>query len=185
MVYEQKRGELKEQVEFLEQQIKNNKESEHMIGESNEKISNIRGQLTQHTEQIELQANELITLRRQMQHDTNRLQQLRQKNHKATIQYAAKTKEIAKLKEIVDELKKKLEKIQTEKNNAENRLRHLDELHEDEEKSIQSIELEMDRLSQMVYRSSQLIQQQRNEQKLLEVGSLIINTFEIVNVACF
>lgn len=170
MVKERKKNELKEQAEFLEQQIKNNQESEHTISELNEQISNIRRQLNQYTEQIQLQANELITLRRQMQHDTNCLQQLRQKNHKATIQYDVKTKEIAKLKEIVDELKAKLGKIQAEKNNAENRLRHFDELYEDEEKSIHGMELEMERLSQMVYRSSQMIQQQHNEQKLLEVS---------------
>lgn len=160
---------MKEQVEFLEQQIKNNKESELTIGEFNEQISTIRSQLNQHADQIQLQTNELIILRRQMQHDTNCLQQLRQKNRKATIQFDVKTKEIAKLKEIVDELAAKLGKIQAEKSNADYRLRHLDELYEEEEKSIHGMELEMDRLSQMVYRSSQMIQQQHNEQKLLEV----------------
>lgn len=160
---------MKEQVEFLEQQIKNNKESELVISELNAQISTTRSQLNQYTDQIQLQTNELITLRRQMQHDTNGLQQLRQKNHRATIQCDVKIKETAKLKEIVDELKAKLGKIQMEKNNADNRLRHLDALHEDEEKSIHGMELEMDRLSQMVYRSSQIIQQQHSEQKLLEV----------------
>lgn len=169
MLNDRKNGELKEQVEFLEQQIKNNKESEQAISELNEQISTKRSQLNQYTEQIQLQTNEFITLRRQLQHDTNHLQNLRQKNLRATIQCDVKTKEIAKLKEIVDELKSKLGKIQSEKNNAENRLRHLDELYEDEEKAVHAIELEMERLSQMVYRSSQMIQQQQNEQKLIEV----------------
>lgn len=160
---------MKEQVEFLEQQVKNNKESELAISQLNEQISSKRAQVNQCTEQIQLQTNELITLRRQLQNDTNRLQQLRQKNHKATIQCDAKAKEIAKLKGIVDELKAKFGKIQAEKNNAEKRLRHLDELYEGEEKSVHTIELEMERLSQMVYRSSQMIQQQQNEQKLIEV----------------
>lgn len=178
MVFERKKTELKEQVQFLEQQIKNNKESEMTISELNEQISTVRIQLNQHSSQIQLQANELITLRRQMRHDTNCLQQLRQKNHKAAIEHDVKTKEIAKLKELVDELKAKLGKIQAEKNNANDRLRHLDELFEDEEKVIQGMELEMDRLSQMVYRSSQMIQQQRNEQKLLEVRLHIQPFFE-------
>lgn len=140
-----------------------------MMSELNVEISKIRGQLDRFTEDIQLQANELITLRRQLQHDTNRLQQLRQKNHKATIEYDCKTKEIDKLKAITDELTSKIGQIQTEKNNAEDRLRHIDELYDDEEKAILAIELELERLSQMVYRSSQLIQQQRNEQLVIEV----------------
>lgn len=166
---ERKLIELNEQTEFLNQQITNNKESEFMISELNEQISKVRSQLTQYNEEIQLKANDLITLRRQLQHDTNCLQQMRQKNHKAAIELDSKTKQIAKLKEVVDELSSKMGKIQNEKDNAEDRLRNLDELFEDEEKSIHAIELEMARLSQMVYRSSQLIQQQHNEQKLIEV----------------
>lgn len=161
---------MKEQSEFLNQQIQNNKESEFMNAELNEQISKVRNLLTRHTEEIQLKTNDLITLRRQMQHNTNCLQHMRQKNHKSTIEYEAKTKQITKMKEIVEELASKVGKIQDEKNNAEYRLRHLDELFEDEERSIHAIELEMARLSQMVYRSSQIIQQQHDEQKLIEVG---------------
>lgn len=166
---ERKLIELNEQTEFLNQQITNNKESEFMISELNEQISKVRSQLTQYHEEIQLKANDLITLRRQLQNDTNCLQQMRQKNHKAAIELDSKTKQIAKLKEVVDELSSKMGKIQNEKDNSEDRLRNLDELFEDEERSIHAIELEMARLSQMVYRSSQLIQQQHNEQKLIEV----------------
>lgn len=167
---DRKNIELKEQNEFLEQQIENNQESELAISELNDQISKIRGLLTKYSEDIQLKANELITLRRQMQHDTNCLQQMRQKNHKSTIEYDTKSKEITKLKEIVDELASKIGKIQNEKNNAENRLRHFDELFEDEEKSIHAIEVETARLSQMVYRSTQMIQQQHNEQRMIEVS---------------
>lgn len=166
---ERKTIELKEQMEFLEQQIENNKESEFAISELNGQISKTRTLLARHNEEIQLNGNELITLRRQMQNDTNCLQQMRQKNHKATIEYDTKTKEIAKIKEIVDGLTSKMGKIRNEKDNAQNRLRHLEELFQDEEKSIHDIELEIAKLSQMVYRSSQLIQQQHNEQKLMEV----------------
>lgn len=164
---------MKEQVEFLNQQIKNNKESEFSIRELNEDISNIRGRLNRYTNDIQLQANEFITLRRQVQHHSNRLQQIRQRNHKAAIECDSKTKKIAKIKEVVDELTSKVDRIEMERDNAEDRLRHLDELFADEEKTIHSMELEMTRLSQMVYRSSQLIQQQHNEQKLIEVSRTI------------
>lgn len=159
-------------MEFLNQQIQNNKESEFMIAELNEQISNIRVQFNRYTDEIQLQTNELIVLRRQVQSDTNRLQHIRQKNHKITVECESKTKDIAKLKIITDELISKVGKIELEKNNADDRLRHMDELFEDEERIIHAMELEMIRLSQMVYRSSQLIQQQHNEQKLIEVGKL-------------
>lgn len=160
---------MKEQNEFLNQQIINNEESDLVISELNGQISNVRGFLTKYSDEIQLKANELITLRRQMQHDTNCLQQMRQKNHKATIGYDTKTKEIAKIRKIVDESTSKIRKFKNEKHNAEDRLRHLDELLEDEEKSIHAIGLETARLSQMVYRSTQMIQQQHNEQRLIEV----------------
>lgn len=166
---------MKEQVEFLEQQITNNKESELMISELNVEISKIRNQLNKFSEDIQLQTNVLITLRRQVQHDTNCLQQLRQKNHKASIDCDRKTKEIAKLKEIINELTSKVETIETEKNNAGDRLRHLDALMDDEERAIQAIEVEMVRLSQMVFRSSQMIQQHHDEQKLIEVREVFSN----------
>lgn len=164
---ERKTIELKEQIEFLNQQIANNAESEQMISELNDQISKVRSHLSRYAEDIQLKANELITLRRQLQHDTNCLQQMRQKNHKFAIEYDTKTKQIAKIKEVADELCSKVGRIQNERDNAEDRLRHLDELFEDEEKTIHAIELEMARLSQMVYRSSQMIQQQHNEQKLM------------------
>lgn len=138
--------ELKEQTEFLNQQIKNNTESELIIRDLNVESSKVRDLLNRYTEDIQLQGNVLITLKRQLQHDTNCLQQLRQKNHQATIDHDAKSKQIANLKEIVDALKSKVNKIQNERNNAEDRLRHLDELYDDEEKSIQLIESEMSRL---------------------------------------
>lgn len=166
---ERKTIELKEQTEFLNQQIANNSESELMISELNEQISKVRSLLNRYNEDIQLKANDLITLRRQLENDTNCLQQMRQKNHQAAVEYDTKTKQIAKLKSVVDDLCAKVGKIQSEKDNAEVRLRHLDELFEDEEKAIRAIDLEMARLSQMVFRSSQLIQQQHNEQKLIEV----------------
>lgn len=178
---ERKTIELKEQTEFLEQQIENNKESEFAISELNSQISKTRKLLARHTEEIQLNTNELITLRRQLQNDTNCLQQMRQKNHKAAIEHDTKTKEIAKIKEIVDGLVAKTGKIRNEKDNAQDRLRHFEELFQDEERSIHDIDLEIAKLSQMVYRSSQLIQQQHNEQKLMEVETNFNNFCERID----
>lgn len=152
-----------------------------MISELNEQISSVRIQLNQYNEELQLKANDLITLRRQLESDTNGLQQMRQENHKATIEHDAKTKQIAKIKAVVDELSSKVKRIQNERDNSEYRLRHLDELFEDEEKAIRAIELEMTRLSQMVFRSSQLIQQQNNEQKLIEVWRNFFMSFSYLN----
>lgn len=165
--------ELQEQVEFLNHQIKNNQESEYMISELNGQISKIRTQLTRNNELIQLKSNDMIGLKRQLQHNTNVLQQMRQKNHKASIEREMKAREIEKLKQIVEELTNKINKIADEKDNANYRLRHLDELFCDEEKAIQLITLESSRLSQMLHRSSQILQQQHDEQKLLEVGRIM------------
>lgn len=153
----------------MDQQLKNNSESEFAISQLNIRISKLRDQLNASSEAIQLAMNELIAMKRRVQHETNRLQQIRQHNQQMTIASAAQLKSNQKLKETVSELVEKVKKIQSGKNSSEGRLRYLDELFENEGKQVHEIETEMSRLSQMLYRSTQVLQEQQNEQKLLEV----------------
>lgn len=161
--------ELKEQTEFLDQQFVNNKESEYAIDQLNEQIGQVRGQLNQINDAIQLDANELIGMKRLIQSETNRLQQIRQKNRQIKIDCEAKAKATQKLKTIVEDLMEKLQQIRNQKSSAEDRLRHLDELYEHEENAMHNLELEMSRLSQMSYKSQQVLQQWENEEKTIEV----------------
>lgn len=168
---------MKEQTEFLNQQLKNNKESEYEIKQLNDQVTQIRTRLNHCNEDVQLKTNELITMKRQLRNEANRLQQIRQKNRQVNIDCDKMTRSIAKLNEVVQDLVSKVDEIQSEKNNADNRLRHLEELFDNEEKSIFAIESEMLRLSQMLYRSSQILQQQHDENKLVEVRQFNVNYF--------
>lgn len=164
-----KTKELEEQTEFINQQLENNKESEYAIKQLNHEVAAIRIQLHQCNEAIQLHTNEYITMKRQLQHETNLVQQIRQKNRQMTIECEIKTKDIEKMKAIVTDLIEKMAKIKSQKNSAEARLRHLDELYDHEQKSVHNVNAETARLSQMLFRSSQVLGQWREEQKLAEV----------------
>lgn len=164
-----KKMELTEQTEFLDQQIKNNSESEFAISQLNSRMFQVRDHLNISTDAIQLASNELISMKRQVHHETSRLQQLRQCNHQMMIDCDLKSKSNIKLRETLADLTDKINKVQNDKNSSENRLRHLDELFENEERQLHEIDFEMSRLSQMLFRSSQVLQEQHNELKLIEV----------------
>lgn len=125
-----KTTELQEQIEFLNQQINNNKESELSIENLNHETAGIRLRLAQIHDDVQLKSNELITAKRLLQNQSNHLQQIRQKNRQAIIEREAKTKAIDELKTITTELNEKLKKFSNKRGNAQDRLKHLDELVE-------------------------------------------------------
>lgn len=174
-VIKAKRTELIEQTEFLNQQIRNNAESDFTISQLNAQTSQRRDQLNVCTDAIQLAANELIALKRQIQHETNQLQQIRQRNHQMMIDCDSLAKSNARIKDDVISLTEKVKKVQNEKNSSENRLQHLNELYENEERQLQEIDLEMARLSQMLFRSNQVLIEQQNEQKIVEVSLKPLN----------
>lgn len=164
-----KRIELMEQTEFLDQQIKNNCESEFAISQLNAQISQLRRHMDSCTNSIQLAANELIGLKRQVQGDTNRLQQLRQENRRKMVDIDSMMKANEQLKKTVAELTKKVKKVKNDKDSSEYRLKHLHDLLENEEKQLHDIDSEMTRLSQMLYRSTEVLQKQQNEYKMIQV----------------
>lgn len=158
-----------EQTEFLDQQIKNNCESEFAISQLNAQISQLRRHMDSCTNAIQLAANELIGIKRQVQGDTNRLQQLRQENRRKMVDIDSMMKANEQLKITVAELTEKVGKVKSGKDSSEYRLKHLHDLMENEEKQLHEIDLEMARLSQMLFRSTQMLQEQQNEYKIIQV----------------
>lgn len=161
--------ELEQHKVFINQQIETNKEIQCEITQLNAESSAVRQQLNNSMESIQSNLNDMITTKRELRNKTNCLQQLRQNNRQINIDCEKLTKVVAKLKETVTELTTKVNAIENERNGAEGRLKHLNELFDSEEKSVDAVQLEINRISQLLYRTTQILQQEREEYKLIEV----------------
>lgn len=163
------KNELDQHKVIINEQLISNKEIQYDIAQLNEESSKVRQQLNDSMESMQLNFNEVITLKRELRNKTNCLQQIRQHNRQINIDCEKLTKTVAKLKATVDELTAKLNVIDMERNNADSRLKHLSELFDSEERSVDAVQLEITRITQLLYRTTQILQQERNEYKLIEV----------------
>lgn len=166
---ERLKTELAQYKASFNEQILCNKDVEFDIAQLNEASSKVRQQLTDSMDSIQLNINEVITMKRELRSKTNGLQQLRQKNRQTTIDCERLARAVIKSKEVVASLTAKVHAIESERNNGEQRLKHLNDLFESEGKSVDVVELEISRISQMLYRTTQILQQERNEYKNIEV----------------
>lgn len=127
---EQQHQQLKEQMEFLEQQLQNNRETERAIAQLNDDQARVRTELHECTEDVTLRINEYVTLKKLLQNTTNRLQQRRHRNRLAAKEQREKEAAVEKTTRTYAELREKFEQFQGRRFNAQERLRHLDELVE-------------------------------------------------------
>lgn len=126
----QKTHELNEQMDFLNQQIANNKESEYAIEQLNKRTAIDRSRLIECNDSVQLKSNELISMRKFLKNLINNLQQKRQQNRQAAIDCEKKSKFIEKLKTIENDLMAKLKRLSDKNSSAQDRLRHFNELAE-------------------------------------------------------
>lgn len=130
LFFKQKENELQEYMDFLKQQIANNKESEYAIEQLNSRVANIRSRLLECQDIVQTQSGELVSLRKLLKNLTNNLQQKRQKNRQTAVECEKRAANIEKLKDIESGLKKKLKKIGDKNINAQDRFKHFNELAE-------------------------------------------------------
>lgn len=166
---------------FLTQQIGNNREIEVETRDFNDKMARKQIQLSQLTEAFQLDSNEIGTFKQILRNESEKLQQLRHKNRQIIVEKEAKTETINKLNDTCQELGEKIKKMVNQNDSAQNRLKQLDELVEAEEKSLNCVETELTRLSQMLFRSKSILQQWQSEQKLVDVSvNIIFANFQLV-----
>lgn len=122
--------ESRDQTEFLEQQIQNNKEAELAIMDLNSHATVVRSQLCVVTEAVDLQSNEVLTMKKFMQNLTNRLQQMRQKYRAGIVEREKLGRTIEDLMGVLEEFKTKLQNFGDKHANAQDRLKHLNDLFE-------------------------------------------------------
>lgn len=163
-----KECDLKSEIEFLAQQQQNNRETEQDISDQNANTARMRERLNAIVEKVALQHSESVTLKKLVHSLTARLQQTRQHNRQATIDVTAQTASLQTLTAHTDALRKKYESFVQRRLNADERLHHLDELVEGEEKQVGSIGAETSRLSSGLFRTQRLVKKWADEHKVLD-----------------
>lgn len=167
------------QIEFLKQQVGNNREVEVENTDYNDKMARKQIQWGKLNETFQLDSSEMVALKQILRSQGEKLQQLRRENRHAKVEKETKTEAINKLNITCQELNEKFKKMLNQTDSAQNRLRQLDELVEAEEKSLNLVDVELSRLCQMLYRSKQILQQWQSEHKLVEVSVQVLLWFGI------
>ncbi|XP_021711610.1 coiled-coil domain-containing protein 39 [Aedes aegypti] len=160
---------LQAQVEFLEEQERNNKEIELGIAELNVEVSKLRNRLNALTDSVQLKTNEYQITRKAVQNVSNKLTGMRNKNRQALMEEAEKERQINTNLSQLEELREKYENFRSKTLCAQERLRQLNEIVEQEEKQIKVLSDETARLSTALYRAQTQLVSMRDEDKLLKI----------------
>lgn len=163
-------AELQMRTDFLRQHIQNNEEIEAENKEFTEKITRQQFELGELNDAIQLDSTEVDACTRGMRNANEKLQQMRRKNRHTIVEREAKEKAVADLNVTCQESEEKLKKMTNQMTNAQNRMKQLDDLVENGEKSLNCVEMELSRMSEMLFRSKSILQQWQNEHKLVEVS---------------
>ncbi|XP_058447659.1 coiled-coil domain-containing protein 39 [Malaya genurostris] len=160
---------LQAQVDFLEEQQRNNKEIEIGIAELNVEVSKLRNRLNGLTDSVQLKTNEYQVTRKSVQNVSNKLTSMRNKNRRALIEEAEKEKQIHANLSQLEELRDKYENFKSKTLCAQERLRQLNEIVEQEEKQMKILSDETARLSSALYRAQTQLLVMEDEDKLLKI----------------
>lgn len=152
---------------------------EQQIDELNAEVSSARQTLTELVENVTLNLNESVTLKKLSQNVTNRLQQQRHKNRLAAKEVIDKEVSVERAQQLVETMKQKLKTFSDKNFDAQERLRSLDELMESEEKNMSKITAENMRLGGSLFRLSKMLNELKADHKVQEVKKnvLIISSF--------
>uniref|UniRef100_A0A1Q3FT41 Coiled-coil domain-containing protein 39 n=1 Tax=Culex tarsalis TaxID=7177 RepID=A0A1Q3FT41_CULTA len=160
---------LKAQDEFLEEQQRNNTEIELGIAELNVEVSKLRNRLNALTDNVQLKTNEYQITRKAVQNVSNKLTSMRNKNRQALMEEAEKERQIHTNLSQLEELREKFENFRSKTLCAQERLRQLNEIVEQEERQMKVLSDETARLSTALYRAQTQLVAMKDEEKLLRI----------------
>lgn len=160
---------LKAQDEFLEEQQRNNREIELGIAELNVEVSKLRNRLNALTDNVQLKTNEYQITRKAVQNVSNKLTSMRNKNRQALMEEAEKERQIHTNLSQLEELREKFENFRSKTLCAQERLRQLNEIVEQEERQMKVLSDETARLSTALYRAQSQLAAMKDEEKLLRI----------------
>lgn len=169
LLNQQKSKALKVEEEFYNRQVQNNRETEHEIAELNTRTEQMHNEMKAVNEDMQQKQNDEKWLKKMMQGVTLRLQQKRHVNRQAGLELTEKTTYFEHLTGLIEANREKLNGFQGKNLNAQQRMRHLDEMVNEEEKQTQKGLSESTRLDGILYRTTQVLLKEQNEHKHLRI----------------
>ncbi|XP_055602569.1 coiled-coil domain-containing protein 39 [Uranotaenia lowii] len=167
---------LKAQTEFLEEQERNNRIIEIGIADLNVEVSKLRNRMTMLTDSVQLKTNEYQVVRKTVQNLSNKLTGMRNKNRQALKEEADKQKQTHENLRLLEALKDKLENFKNKNLCAQERLRQVNEIIDQEEKTMKALNYETTRLSSALYRAQTQLVGFKDEESLLQVELQSLDT---------
>lgn len=151
-----------------------NRDTEYYIEELNTTSSELRNRLLKLEESARLKHSELLALRKTVQHESNKLTNLRMQNRQMLVHEKEKEGIWKTTLEELRMIRERSEKFKNNTSNAQERLKQLEEMLECEKKNIKSIQDETVRLNSTLYHSEQQLKKLQSNEKylLLETQAL-------------
>lgn len=146
-----------------------NREAEFDINELNITSSDLRNRLLKLEDSVALKSSELLALRKTVQNESQRLNNMRSKNRQMLVEEKEKEEALASAIEELKAMREKFEKFKNSNSNAQERLRQIEEMFEAEKKNMKTIEDETARLTSTLYRSTQQLKKLQEAERDLMI----------------
>lgn len=170
----EKHAALKREEMVLKLKQDENRDTEYNIQVLNITSSDLRNRLLKLEDSAVLKNSELLALRKSVQNESQKLNNLRNQNRQLLVE--EKDKEIL-LKSTIEELeimREKYDKFKNNNSNAQERLKQIEEMLEAENKNMKTLQDETIRLNSTLYRSEQQLKKlQEAERNLMLEGQAL------------
>ncbi|KAG5864259.1 hypothetical protein JTB14_019631 [Gonioctena quinquepunctata] len=175
-IIQKQQEKLSEEKTFMKNERRNNREIELEVQEMNVVNSRMRRDLNDLMQHILLISGELHSLKRQVAAAAHHLENERIKSKRKDQTFVDKEILSDKYRQDIENLEKKFEEVKESSMSAEERVRRIEKLIDHEEKLYNFYMSDTEKINANVFRNDQLLKEQRDFGKFLEV--------EISNTNC-
>lgn len=176
---------LKREESIMKLKQCENRDTELYIQELNIASSELRNRFLKLEDAIGIKSSELLALRKTVQNESTKLNNLRNQNRQMLIDEKDKENLLTSTLEDLEMMRHKYEKFKNSNSNAQERLRQIEELLETEAKNIKTLQNEIERLFSALYRSEQQLKKlQESEKNLMAEGQALESGISRTKVSC-
>ena len=167
---------LKREEAAMKLKQDDNNETEYHIQELNITSSDLRNRLLRLEDAVALKNSELLALRKTVQNESQKLNNLRSQNRQMLADEREKENHLKNTIQEMTSLREKYEKFKNNNSNAQERLRQIEEMLEAEQKNMKTLQDETARLSSTLYRSEQQLKKLQEAERNLMIESQALDS---------
>ncbi|XP_076676253.1 coiled-coil domain-containing protein 39-like [Andrena cerasifolii] len=164
-----KRNVLQESEKFLKEQTENNKEAEELIKKLEKDLFNMKEEQRKKKEMLGVYENQLIIQKNIAKDSSQRVQQVRADIKRKRSEIQGKYVKVEKISKQVTDLADKLQNIDSQKLNIEEKAKELENMIEEQERKKAAMMKEVNRLQTANLRVVNQIKELENEDKILKM----------------